>query len=134
MYSEIQIALSNHRLETSSEKVKASGILLQNGMYKDSIGRSYYAIFSATRALLALDCVDFSKHAGVIAYFQKNYVKEGLFEKKYSKIIQTAFQIRNRSDYDDYFIVSKDEAQEQLNCAQDFLEAVKKYINSILIL
>lgn len=34
MYSEIQIALSNHRLETSSEKVKASGILLQNGMYK----------------------------------------------------------------------------------------------------
>lgn len=134
MYSEIQIALSNHRLETSSEKVKASGILLQNGMYKDSIGRSYYAIFSATRALLALDCVDFSKHAGVIAYFQKNYVKEGLFEKKYSKIIQTAFQIRNRSDYDDYFIVSKDEAQEQLNFAQDFLEAVKKYINSILIL
>ena len=43
-----------------------------SGQFKDSIGRSYYAMFSAVRALLACDGVDYSKHSGVIAYFQKN--------------------------------------------------------------
>lgn len=51
--------------------------ILQTGNYKDSIGRSYYAMFSAVRAILALDGVDYSKHAAVIAYFQKEYVKTG---------------------------------------------------------
>lgn len=37
----------------------------------------------------------------------KNYVKEEIFKKEYSKIIMEAFQIRNKSDYDDYFIASK---------------------------
>lgn len=47
-------------------------------MNKDSIGRSYYAMFSAVRAILALDGVDYSKHAGVISYFQREYVKSGI--------------------------------------------------------
>ena len=46
--------------------------------YRDSIGRSYYAMFTAVRALLAMDSQDFSKHAGVISYFQEEYVKNGI--------------------------------------------------------
>jgi len=67
--------LIQYRLDNAKEKLESAEILLNAGKYKDSIGRSYYAIFSAVRAILALDRVDFSKHAGVIAYFQKEYVK-----------------------------------------------------------
>ncbi len=63
--------LSSYRLNMSEEKLRSARILLDSGQYKDSIGRSYYAIFSALRAVLAKDKVDFSKHAGVISYFQK---------------------------------------------------------------
>ena len=69
MHSETQINLAKHRLETAEEKLEASKLLLAGGLFKDSIGRSYYAIFSATRAVLALDSKDFSKHAGVIACY-----------------------------------------------------------------
>lgn len=117
MHNETKIALAKHRLETAEEKLKASRLLLSGGLYKDSIGRSYYAIFSATRAVLALDSKDFSKHAGVIACFQKDYVKNGIFDKQYLKILMEAFQIRNKSDYDDYYIVSKTDAEEQLKKA-----------------
>lgn len=51
-----------------------------NGSYKDSIGRSYYGMFMAVRALLAKDGIDYSKHAGVISYFQKEYIKTGQFD------------------------------------------------------
>ena len=63
-----------YRLQTAKEKLHSAEILLASGQYKDSVGRSYYAMFSAIRAILALDKVDFSKHAAVIAYFQKEYI------------------------------------------------------------
>ncbi len=47
-------------------------LLLDAGQYKDSIGRSYYAIFSAVRAVLAENKVDFSKHAGAYHIFRRN--------------------------------------------------------------
>ena len=67
--------LVQYRIDIAKEKLKSAKILLDAGQYKDSIGRSYYALFSAVRAVLAKDQVDFSKHAGVIAYFQKSYSK-----------------------------------------------------------
>lgn len=128
MHNETQINLAQHRLEIAEEKLKASKLLLSGNLYKDSIGRSYYAIFSATWAVLALESKDYSKHAGVIACFQKDYVKEGIFDKQYSKIIMEAFQIRNKSDYDDYYIVSKTDAEEQLEKAKLFYQAMCLYI------
>lgn len=121
--------LSSYRLNMSEEKLRSARILLDSGQYKDSIGRSYYAIFSALRAVLAKDKVDFSKHAGVISYFQKEYLKTELFDKKYSKYISSAFQIRNNCDYDDFFIVSKEEAIEQYEHAYELYEAVKNFLD-----
>lgn len=67
--------LIQYRLDSAHEKLKSSKLLLDAGLYKDSVGRSYYAVFSSIRAVLALKQVDFSKHAGVIAYFQKEFIK-----------------------------------------------------------
>lgn len=125
-----RIELMKYRLEMAEERLKASKLLLDAGSYKDSIGRSYYAMFTAVRALLAIDGQDFSKHAGVIAYFQKEYVKSGKIEKKYSKYISQAFQIRNNTDYADFFIVSSQDAQEQYEKAKEFFERIETYIQN----
>ena len=105
--------LMNYRLNMARERIHSAKILLEDGSYKDSIGRSYYAMFTAVRALLAVDGQDFSKHAGVIAYFQKEYIKTGKFDRKFSKYISQAFQIRNNTDYADFFLVSSKDAIEQ---------------------
>jgi uncharacterized protein (UPF0332 family) len=123
-------SLSQHRLDSANERLESAKILLESGKYKDSIGRSYYAIFTAVRAILARDKVDFSKHSGVIAYFQKEYVKTEIFDKKYSRYLQSAFQIRNSCDYNDFFIVSKQDAQEQYEKAVEFYMEVKKYLEN----
>ena len=120
--------LIQYRLDNAQEKLESAEILLNAGKYKDSIGRSYYAIFSAVRAILALDRVDFSKHAGVIAYFQKEYVKTKKFDTKFSKYLQNAFQIRNVCDYDDFYIASKQDAEIQIEQAKEFLDIVKNYL------
>lgn len=123
--------LVSYRLESAREKLESAKLLFEAGKYRDSIGRSYYAVFTAVRAVLAKDRTDFSKHAGVIAYFQKEYIKTGIFDRKYSKYLQTAFQIRNSCDYDDFFIASKEDAREQLERAEEFYCAVCRYLNEL---
>lgn len=121
--------LMKYRLEMARERLHSSKVLLEAGSYKDSIGRSYYAMFTAVRALLAMEGQDFSKHAGVIAYFQKEFVKTGKVDRKYSKYISQAFQIRNNTDYADFFIVSAQDAKEQYEKAKEFLEVIVKYLS-----
>ncbi len=120
--------LIKYRLESAKERLDSAKVLLATGHYKDSIGRSYYAIFTAVRAILAKDKVDFSKHAGVIAYFQKEYIKTAVFETKYSKILQRAFQIRNSCDYDDFYIVSADAAKEQYENAVAMVKRIQEFL------
>lgn len=120
--------LIRYRLSAAEEKLTSAKLLLDAGLYKDSVGRSYYAIFSAIRAVLAARQVDFSKHAGVIAYFQKEFIKTEIFDKKYSKYLQQAFQIRNSCDYDDFFIISKQDAEEQYERAVEILSVIEDYI------
>ncbi len=121
--------LAEHRLNMAKERLQSAKVLLDTGNLKDSIGRSYYAMFTATRAVLAIDGIDFSKHAGVIGYFQKNYIKTGVFEMKYSKYLSQAFQIRNNTDYADFFIVTKAEAADQYERAVEFVQKLESYVN-----
>jgi len=84
------------------------------------------------RAVLALDEVDFRRHSGVIQFFQKEYIKTGIFDKEYSDIITSASEIRNASDYDDFYIASKDETKMQVESAERFCNAVEIFLNSTI--
>lgn len=120
--------LVKYRLESARERLRSSQLLLEAGQYKDSIGRSYYAIFTAVRAVLATNEVDFSKHSGAISYFQKEFIKTGKFDIKYSKILQSAFQIRNTCDYDDFYIATKNDAEEQYKNAEEMLITIERFL------
>ncbi len=122
-----------YRLSVAEERLEASQLLLDSGHFKDSINRSYYAIFYMLRAILALDCVDFKKHAGVIAYFQKNYIKTGILPTKMSKYVTAAFQIRNDADYQDFFVVSEQDASEQYERAKEMCDEIKDYLQKRVV-
>ena len=124
--------LSEYRLKMAKEKFKSAKLLLDSQQWKDSIGRSYYAIFTAARALLALDGQDFARHTGVISYFQKTYIKTKVFDVKYSRYISEAFQIRNNTDYADFYIVSREDAEEQYERAVDFYNEIEKYCSEMI--
>ena len=122
---------TKYRLETAEQRLSVSKNLLDTGYYQDSINRSYYAIFTAARALLAERKIDFKKHSAVISYFRREYIKTGIFETKFSDYIGKAFAWRNDCDYEDFFFVSREEAETQYNHAAEFFEAVKSYLENL---
>lgn len=126
--NEYKAELSKYRLEKAQESLKYAKILMDNEGYAEAVNRAYYSIFHATRAVLAIDGIDRKRHSGVISYFQENYVKTGDFDKECSYILKNAFSIRQESDYEDFYVVSKDEAQTQIDNAEIFLKKVTEYL------
>ena len=119
---------AKYRLERAKEDLDAACMLLENGSYRIANNRAYYAIFHAMRAVLAFDNFDSSKHSGVIAEFRRRYIKEGIFSKEMSQMIGSAFIIRNASDYDDMFVASKGETEQQVRNAKYVLKKVEEYL------
>lgn len=83
------------------------------------------------RAVNCLDGFDSTKHSGVIAHFNQNYIKTGLFSKELSPLIKGASFLREKSDYDDFYVASKQDTILQLTDAKTFVAAVENYITSV---
>ena len=117
-----------YRFECAIEALEDARLLFHAGRYKVSLNRSYYSIFHAMRAVNALDGFDSSKHSGVMAHFNQFHVKEGHFPKEASKIIKGASLMREQADYEDFFVVCGQDADEQIQKAEQFLSLVKNYL------
>ena len=123
--------LAKYRMDWAKEMLEAAEGNLNIRQYKTSINRSYYAVFHAMRALNILKGFDSSKHSGVIAFFNREYLKTEILDKALSVIIKNSSFLREKSDYDDFFIASKKEAETQVSEARIFLEAAETYLLNI---
>lgn len=124
--------LIEYRLKAGKEKLESADILLKNGMYKDPVSRSYYAMFSAARALLATKGLDSSKHSGIIPLFNQYFVKSHVAGKTMGKLLAEAREARETGDYHDFVTISKEEAQEQLETAKVFIQEIEHILKKIL--
>ena len=131
LLSEEKIALSKIRLDNAKERIAFADEILAIGDYKTVANRSYYAVFSAMRAVLALDGIDSKKHSGIIAEFQRLYIKTSIFDKELSVIIKKLFQARANSDYDDFCVISKEDTITQFHDAEKFVAIIEKYLTEI---
>lgn len=122
------VELAKYRIEKSKNDLEASKIMLENNLFSQSLNRSYYSIFHAVRSLLAFDQFDSKKHSGIIAYFNQNFINKGIFDKELSKILMGAERIRNKSDYNDFYIACKDDAEQQIKNAERFIKIIETYV------
>ena len=123
--------LSNYRIEKAEGCLKEAKVLLNTEEYAGATNRSYYCIFHSIRSILALEGADFKTHSAVIARFRENYIKTGIFDKPLSDIITVLFRLRGKTDYDDFYVISKQEVVEQVKNAELFLKTIKKYLSGL---
>ena len=123
-------ALANARILKAKGCLQDAEMTLIADSLLNSANRSYYCIFHAMRAVLALEEFDSKKHSGVISRFRERYIKTGIFPTEFSDIVGDAFEIRNDSDYEDFYIISKDDVAAQIANAKTFLTAVEEYVNA----
>lgn len=121
-------ALSEYRLNQAKENLIEAEALYNINRYKGASNRAYYAIFHAIKSILALEEVDFKKHSSVIAYFNKEYISKEIFSRELGKRISEARFYREKSDYVDFYIITKEECESQIETARETIKYVEEYI------
>ena len=123
-----QMELARYRLGKARQCAATARNILFDGDYEASVDRSCFAIFHGMRAVLILDGFDFREGPAVTEKFREQYVTTGVFDAGSSQMIKKVFDLRSTCDYDDSFVVSRREAEQQEKNAHAFLEVVEQYI------
>ena len=119
--------LAIYRIETAKSDLKAAKILFEAGEMRGANNRAYYSIYHAICAIHALDRKAYKRHKDALANFNKDYVKTEIFPRTLGRKIAEAEEIRHASDYDDFYIATKEEAQEQIDVAEELINLIEKY-------
>ena len=122
------LELSQLQWERAEEIIGYIPAYLELGDYNSAVNRAYYACFHAMKAVELLDGFDSKKHSGVVAFFRKNYIREGVFDPIVSKQIGLLQDAREDSDYNILIRFSLETAQMQFQNAKAFLAAVRPYL------
>ena len=116
-----------YRIETAKNDLKVAVMLLSEKEYRAANNRAYYAIFHAILAIHALDGRTYKRHKDALANFNKEYIRMEIFPRSFGRKIMEAEQIRHASDYDDFYIATKEEAEEQIATAKELIELIEAY-------
>lgn len=122
--------LARYRIETAKSDLLSANILLKEGEYRGANNRAYYAIYHAISVVHALDGKSYKRHKDTLANFNKDYVKTEIFPKTFGRRIARAEEIRHASDYDDFYVATKEKAEEQIATAKELIEHVESYFLS----
>ena len=118
-----------YRMAQAKDSLQVAEWTFAKELYKDSINRSYYAAFYAIKAVLAMEEVDFRRHKDVMGYFNKTYVATEKISKDLGRKIGKLQQVREKSDYDDFYLASKEIAKRQVDTAKQVIEEVEMFLN-----
>lgn len=119
-------------MERAYEAIESARILFENGKYNASISQAYYSMFYASKALLSVKGIHPRTHRGVVSELGLKFVNEGFIEEIYGRILSKGMQMRERVDYDAYYKASKEEAEESLKEAEDFIRRIERALKRIL--
>lgn len=106
--------LAVYRLETAKKDMNSAKLLLDAEDY---------------RAVHALNGTAYKRHKDAIANFNLMYIRTGIFPSEIGRKINRAEEIRHASDYDDFYIASKQESENQISTACELIDMVEEYIS-----
>jgi len=116
-----------HFIGKADESVEVARAILRDNHAEFGVARAYYAMFYAAEAALLSKELQYKKHSAVIANFNKEFVKTGIFPNETAKTRKKAFDFRMQGDYS-IVPIEPEKAQAVLEGAAEFVVAVKEYL------
>lgn len=123
--------LFTYRLRQAEETYRDAKKMLAEGLSPRSIiNRAYYSIFYSVLALfLHSDLrIKTSKHIGIIATFDKEFIQTRRIDRSFSRILHKTFEARQEADYWEFVESSDEDAARYVQYAENFLNQIKSII------
>lgn len=121
-------SLIQHRLQRARETLEEARLLSEMKHWNAAVNRLYYACFYAVSALLASRTMSASKHSQVRSLFSQHFVKTGLMSKDQAQLFNTLYDLRQESDYQDFFSADPQRVMPWLDDVNEFLQSTRDLI------
>jgi len=120
--------LIEYRLKQAKETTVEVDKLIAADLLKVAVNRIYYGIFYCLNALALKYNFQSSKHLQLIGWFNNNFIKSGLIETKYGKILRDSFKNRSDGDYAPFIEFEKKDVIEMHEDMKDFINKLDQFI------
>ncbi len=118
-------------LALAEEKLPLAHQFLTLGLFDETVSKSYYVMFYAARAALALEDIRPHRHSGVAAKFGEHFAKTGRVKRGLGRKLREAMEAREDADYNPKRRASREEAERVFTDATEFLQAIKNLLENL---
>lgn len=119
--------LIEHRFHIAEEDLETAYLLLHAKQYRGANNSAYYCIYHTIDAVLSIEGIAFKHHKDTLAYFNRQYIAMEIFPREMGRKIVKAEEIRHASDYDAFYIASKEVTLQQVETAEQLFNLAKEY-------
>lgn len=123
--------LIQYRLNQSTQTIGEVSKLIEVDLLNVAVNRIYYGIFYSLTALALRFEYQSSKHFQLMGWFNQNFVKPGLIEVKYGKILRDAFKNRSDGDYAPFILFEKADILDMQTDMVDFIERIGSFLSNL---
>ena len=124
--------LVRYRLQRAQEALDEAALLQEKGHLNTCVNRLYYACFYAVSALLLAEGKSSSKHSGIRALFNKEWVKPGRVSLEYGQFYRRLYDSRQKGDYGDFVQFEDADVTSWLQEARRFVGRVTSLAEGII--
>jgi len=129
MDNERKRILIENQIRKAKDTIIDAKIAFENDRFRNTLNRNYYAIFYIVTALAYKYDFITSKHKQLMGWFNKNFIKDNILDRKLGEIYKIAFDNRQDSDYSDFFAYDKNIIEEHFKDMLYFVSEIEKFIN-----
>lgn len=116
------------RLLAARESIADAQRSYEAGSWRGAMNRAYYAMFHAANSLAVASSVACSKHTHLISFFQKEFAKPEILDRRHGRAFQKAFEDRSEADYQDYITFNAEQVAARIQEAESFVDAVSQHL------
>jgi uncharacterized protein (UPF0332 family) len=120
--------LVKYNIEKSNQAIEDVKFLMENGKLYLAANRIYYGIFYILSALALKHRFSTKNHGQLIGWFNRNFVKTGKVDKKYSNILRQSFELRSEADYDVLTNFNREEIEQSYAEMIEVISKIKKIL------
>ena len=118
--------LIQYRIEKAKKAEDDARFLLDNDRLHMAVNRIYYGAFYILSALALKYRYQTTKHQQLIGWFNKEFVKADIVDRKHGQFIHKAYDKRSKGDYADYVTFDKEEVEIMFKSMGEFLKKIEE--------
>ncbi len=117
-------------MKKAADRLAAAKELQSHGYYSDAASRAYYALFHALQAALLTKGITTSKHAALMAEFNRHFIHPGVVPDVAHETIRRLFKDRQTGDYHYGVSLREDQSALDITEAERVITQVVQYLRN----